>query len=97
MLVFIIFEVKNITDKFIKGRKNRKAELNKNRKKDIQELADIKVESRSNKHESEPNRYKQILESKKKIKRERELDKKHIPYIWNKKRMVKRSLAEAEE
>lgn len=97
MLVFILFEVKNITDKFIKGRKKRKAELNKNRKKDIQELADIKVESRSSKHDTLPNRYKKYLENKKKMKRQRELDKKQKPYIWNKKKMMKRSLAEAEK
>nr|QEE17029.1 hypothetical protein DSAG12_02861 [Candidatus Prometheoarchaeum syntrophicum] len=97
MLVFILFEVKNITDKFIKGRKKRKAELNKNRKKDIQELADIKVESRSNKHDTAPNRYKKYLENKKKMKRARELEKKQKPYIWNKKKMMKRSLAEAEK
>ncbi|QEE17029.2 hypothetical protein DSAG12_02861 [Promethearchaeum syntrophicum] len=89
--------MKNITDKFIKGRKKRKAELNKNRKKDIQELADIKVESRSNKHDTAPNRYKKYLENKKKMKRARELEKKQKPYIWNKKKMMKRSLAEAEK
>lgn len=97
MLVFILFEVKKITDKFIKGRKKRKAEINKNRNKDIQELADIKLESRSSKHESEPNRYKKLLENKKKLKRQRRLEKKQKPYIWNKKRMVKRSVAEAEK
>jgi len=97
LLVFILFEVKKITDKFIKGRKKRKAELNKNRNKDIQELADIKLESRSSKHESEPNRYKKLLENKKKLKRQRKLDKKQKPYIWNKKRITKRSLAEAEK
>ena len=89
--------MKNITDKFIKGRKKRKAELNKNRKKDIQELADIKVESRSSKHDTAPNRYKKYLANKKKMKRQRELEKKQKPYIWNKKKMMKRSLAEAEE
>jgi len=97
LLVFILFEVKKITDKFIKGRKKRKAELNKNRKKDIQELADIKLESRSNKHETEPNRYKKLLENKKKLKRQRKLDKKQKPYIWNKKKLMKRSVAEAEK
>jgi len=97
LLVFILFEVKKITDKFIKGRKKRKAELNKNRKKDIQELADIKVESRSKKHESEPNRYKKLLENKKKMKRLRKLEKKQKPYIWNKKKLMKRSIAEAEK
>ena len=97
MLVFNLFEVKKITDKFIKGRKKRKAELNKNRNQDIQDLADIKVESRSNKHESEPNRYKKILENKKKKKRQRKLEKKQKPYIWNKKRILKRSVAETEE
>ena len=89
--------MKKITDKFIKGRKKRKAELNKNRKKDIQELADIKLESRSKKHESEPNRYKKLLENKKKMKRLRKAEKKQKPYIWNKKRLLKRSVAEAEE
>ena len=97
MLVFILFEVKKITDKFIKGRKQRKAELNKNRKKDIQELADIKVESHSSKHDTLPNMYKKYLENKKKLKRARELEKKQKPYIWNKKKMMKRSLAEAEK
>ena len=89
--------MKKITDKFTKGRKKRKAELNANRNKDIQELADIKLESRSSKHESEPNRYKKLLENKKKLKRQRKLDKKQKPYIWNKKKLLKRSVAEAEE
>ena len=89
--------MKKITDKFTKGRKKRKAELNANRNKDIQELADIKLESRSSKHESEPNRYKKLLENKKKMKRQRKLDKKQKPYIWNKKKLLKRSVAEAEE
>jgi len=97
LLVFILFEVKKITDKFTKGRKKRKAELNANRNKDIQELADIKLESRSSKHESEPNRYKKILENKKKLKRKRKLEKKQKPYIWNRKKLMKRSVAEAEK
>ena len=97
MLVFKIYEVKTITDKFIKGRKNRKAELNKNRNKDIQELADITVDSRSTKHHTDENRYQKILKNKKKMKRQRVLEKKRKPYIWNKKRMIKRSLAEIEE
>ena len=89
--------MKKITDKFTKGRKKRKAELNANRNKDIQELADIKLESRSSKHESEPNRYKKLLDNKKKKKRQRKLEKKQKPYIWNKKKLMKRSVAEAEK
>jgi hypothetical protein len=55
------------------------------------------LDSRSKKHESEPNRYKKKLENKKKLKRQRKLEKKQKPYIWNRKKLMKRSLAEAEK
>ena len=79
------------------NRKIVKAELNKNRDKNIQELADIDVENRDKVPKSDENRYGQILEERKHLKREREEDKKHKLHLGKKKHIEKRAIAEVEE
>lgn len=86
-----------MTDKFKKSRKEIHAELNKNRHKDIQELADIAVEDRSTKHEHEKNRYEQILDNRKVLKKQREDEKKTKVHIGKRKHIEKRAIAEVEE
>ncbi len=79
------------------NRKIVKAEISKNRTKDIQELADIEVENRDKKYEGESNRYGQILEQRKQDKREREEAKKQKIHLGKRKHIEKRAIAEAEE
>ena len=87
-----------MANKYFKSRKTLKAELNKNREETIQKLADIEVDSRSTKHEAEKTRYEQILAIRKEDKFQRESTKqKNKPYIWKRKHIVKRAVAEAEE
>jgi hypothetical protein len=86
-----------MTDKYKKPRKTVHATLNKNRHKDIQELADIDVEDRSTKHVHESNRYEKILENRKLMKRMREEEKKSKLHIGKRKHIEKRAIAEVEE
>jgi len=86
-----------MANKFSRGRKTLKAELNKNREETIQQLADIEIDSRSTKHEGEKNRYEQILAIRKEEKFQRENTKQNKPHIWKRKHIVKRAVAEAEE
>lgn len=86
-----------MTDKYKKPRKSVHAELNKNRHKDIQELADIDVEDRSTKHVHEDNRYEQILKNRKLLKKKREEEKKSKIHIGKRKHIEKRAIAEVEE
>ena len=79
------------------NRKIVKAEISKNRTKDIQELADIEVENRDKKYEGESNQYGQILEQRKQDKREREEAKKQKIHLGKRKHIEKRAIAEAEE
>ena len=79
------------------NRKNVKAEFNKNRNKDIQELADIEVENRTSKHVDELNRYGKALKEKKEEKWEREHAKRGKMHLGKRKHIEKRAIAEAEE
>ena len=87
-----------MTDKMKKPRKEVQATLNQNRHKDIQELADIKIEDRSTKHKSKKtNRYAEILKNRKIMKKMREEEKRSKIHIGKRKHIEKRAIAEAEE
>jgi hypothetical protein len=86
-----------MANKFSKGRKALKAELNKNREENIDKLADIEIDSRSTKHEVEKNRYEQILAIRKEEKFQKAVRKDEKPHIWKRKHIVKRAVVEAEE
>ena len=80
-----------------KARKKIHAELNKNRDKTIDELADMEFEHKTSHHENPPNRYEQILAQRKEDKYSREQDKMKKPHIGNRKHIEKRAIAETEE
>ena len=86
-----------MTDKMKKPRKEVKATLNKNRHKDIQELADIDVEDRPTKHKSESTRYQKILKNRKLMKKMRDDEKRSKIHIGKRKHIEKRARAEVEE
>jgi len=71
-----------MADKSKKPRKSIKAIFNRNRKKEIDTLADLEFENRTSPHIDESdNRYTAILEDRKKVKRllkEEKLKKIHI-------------------
>ena len=79
-----------------KARKHIHAELNKNRDKTIDDLADMDIENRSSRHEDEPNRYQQILNDRKEQKYKREQEKMKKIHI-GKKNLQKRARAETED
>jgi hypothetical protein len=78
-----------------KARKHIHAELNKNRDKTIDDLADMDIENRTSRHEDEPNRYQQILKDRKEQKYQREQEKRKIVHLG--KKIQKRAKAETEE
>ena len=81
-----------------KTRKNIKAIFNRNRKKEIDTLADLEFENRTSPHiEESSNRYTSILKNRKKMKRLRETEKLSKIHIGKKKHIAKRAVAEVEE
>jgi hypothetical protein len=81
-----------------KARKKVHAEINKNRKEDIDKLADMPIDERGGSSKKEnKNRYGNILESRKEEKRLRNEKKRQIPHIGNNKHITKRAIAETEQ
>lgn len=80
-----------------KARKRIHAELNKNRDKTIDELADMDIEDRITHHEDEPNRYQKILADRKETKYIREKSKMKKIHIGKRKHIEKRAIAETEQ
>jgi len=81
-----------------KTRKSIKAIFNKNRKKEIDILADLEFENRTSPHiEESENRYTTILEDRKKVKRLLKEEKLKKIHIGKKKHIGKRAVAEVEE
>lgn len=80
-----------------KARKRIHAELNKNRDKSIDELADMDIDDRTSLFEDEPNRYEKILEMRKEEKYLREQEKKKKLHIGKRKHIEKRAIAETEK
>ena len=78
-----------------KARKHIHAELNKNRDKTIDDLADMDIENRTTRFEDEPNRYQQILKDRKTQKYQRKKGKRKILHLG--KKIRKRAIAETEE
>ncbi|MHA1745827.1 MAG: hypothetical protein ACTSWW_07495 [Promethearchaeota archaeon] len=87
-----------MADKSKKPRKSIKAIFNRNRKKEIDTLADLEFENRTSPHIDESdNRYTAILEDRKKVKRLLKEEKLKKIHIGKKKHIGKRAVAEAEE
>ena len=74
-----------------------KNEINKNRSKEPAEIADqLKVEPRKSVYIEEKNRYENMVEERKKEKRDRDEEKLKKPHIGNKGHVEKLVKAEAE-
>jgi hypothetical protein len=80
----------------IKPRKNVKAAIKKEKGEDVQTVKGLTVDPRPTRFVKETNRYDQIIEARKAVKREREEKKLAKPHIGNKKRIQNRWKAEAE-
>ena len=80
-----------------KPRKHIHAELNKNRDKSIDELADMDIENRTTTFEDEDNRYKKIITARKQQKLKREQEKMKKIHIGKRQHIEKRARAEIED